>query len=413
MNNFKLSNGLRVCIMPSAEDQSVSVEICGLAGSGYEGKKAGAAHFLEHLLFDGTKNYPEITQFDSIIRDRGSRGNGMTNKDYARYFVKSLPDEIESSFIYLSEMLINPLLRDHDFEREKTIIEQEINRFKDDPSLYLPRKIFAQLYPSSPLGRFTTGDVNDVRRLQAQQLREFWQEYYVASNFVLVVSGNVDVDQVQALAEKYFSAMPPGTPQKLLNAIINQERSVVIEQRTSIKQCHLFISYPGFTVDNDKKYSAQVMMRILTRGFSSRLYTRLRIQEAMIYSLRGFYTSAGFGGMTSITTAVDNGRLSKALKIIKEEVEKISDEYVSDEELDRGIRIASSDELFNYELNEMRTGAYAFDLLSLGKIIEPLQTKKQFESITKKEIQEVGAEIFSQPPKILILTSEGNLEVSY
>lgn len=413
MNNFKLTNGLQVCVIPSAEDQSVSVELCGLAGSGYEGKNAGAAHFLEHLLFDGTKNYPEIAQFDSIIRDRGSRGNGMTNKDYARYFVKSLPEEIESSFIYLSEMLINPLLRDHDIEREKTIIEQEINRFKDDPSLYLPRKIFAQIYPNSPLGRFTTGDVNDVWGLRAQQLREFWQEYYVANNFVLVVSGSVGIDQIQSLAEKYFSAMPPGTSQQLLNASINKEKSVVVEQRTGIKQCHFFISYPGFTVDNDKKYRSQVMMRILTRGFSSRLYTRLRTEEAMIYSLRGFSTSAGFGGMTSITTAVENEKLSSALKIIKEEIEKISHEYVSDEELDRGIRIASSDELFNYELNEIRTGAYSFDLLSLGKIIEPLQAKKKFELITKKEIQEVSAEIFSQQPKILVLTSEDDLDVNY
>ncbi|MDP3993155.1 MAG: pitrilysin family protein [bacterium] len=399
-----LPNGLRLLVVPNEGDESATVDLCGFAGSGYEKDSAGAAHFLEHVLFDGTKNYQTIQELDAIVNNRGSRKNGMTSKDYARYSVKSLPEEVESSFIYLSEIMLRPLLRQHDIDREKTIIEQEINRFKDDPSLYLPRKIYSQLYPSSPLGRFVTGDVDEIKRLEKGQIDEYWESHYVARNFVMVVAGKVVPEKIKRLAEKYFGEMRPGESQAKIVAAPNKLGSIVVENRDNLKQSHFLISYPGFAHDDEQRFVAEVLVRILARGFSSRLYVKLRVEKAMIYSLRGYAYSGSFGGSVGITTAVDQDKLNEALEIVNQEIDKVMEGVVTDEELARGINLAASDALFNQELNENLTSSYAYDLLLLGRIIDPATAKEKYHSVTRAKLQEVAIKLFSGKPNLLALT---------
>lgn len=406
MYQTKLSNGLRVLIIPNGSDQSVTVELIGLAGSGYEGNAAGAAHFLEHLLFDGTKNYPETEKLDNIVNSKGSRKNGMTSKDYARYFVKSLPAEIESSFIYLCEIITKSLLRESDIDREKTIIEQEINRFKDDPTMYMPRKMYSLLYPKSHFGRFVTGDVNEVKALNRKQIYQFWEKHYCANNFVMVVAGKIELDNVKKLADKYFSTMPAGKQQNIINEKANKDKDILVENRDALKQSHFLIAFPAPSNDDSNRYAVEVLIKILTRGFSSRLYNILRTERAMIYSLRGIYRYSSFGGMLGFSTAVDESLLNEAIYIINTELKLISTELVSNDELTFGKNVASSDALFNKELNQDMSFSYAYDLLTTGEIIDPDTARKKYQAVTKEDVCRMAEQIFSQNPKLIVLTKK-------
>ena len=405
MHSKELDNGLKIVVVPRQEDQSVTVEICGLAGSAHEAEAAGAAHFLEHLLFDGTKNYPEIDKLDEIVSKKGSRKNGMTNKDFVRYFVKSLPEEIESSFLYLSEIIINPLLRSRDIDREKTIIEQEINRFKDDPSLYLPRKVYSSLYPDSPLGRFVTGDVDEVMNLNKEDIEKFWEKNYCAKNFVLVVAGDTNEEKVFNLAKKYFSKMKSGERREVITQQPNTKKVILSEQRDKLKQAHTIVNFFGPQNGSEDTYPLNVAIKILSRGFGSRLYSKLRTEKAMIYSLINYLRQFSFGGTVGIVTAFEENRLNEGLAIIKTELEKMANEEVADEELFKGISIALSDDLFNSELNEELTRIYAYNLLTTGNIVLPEESKNKYKDVSKKDVMRISGEIFLQNPKILTVTN--------
>lgn len=390
-------------VVPKKSDESVTVALTGLAGSGYDGKSTGIAHFLEHMLFAGSKGYPNIHSLNQVVNDVGSRRGGLTNAQTVRYFVKSLPEASEQSYIFLSEILCRPLLSRHDVDREKTIIEQEIGQIKDSPSRFIDHKIFSLFYPNHPLGKFVTGEVDEVKTLQHEAIVDFWKKHYSAKNFVMVVVGNIEIERAQKLAETYFSEMREGEKNPILDVKADQSRRVLIENRETIQQAHFLVSFPGFKFDDDRTYASTILMRILTGGMTSRLYRRLRVEKAMIYSLRGWSLNLSFGGFNSITTAVDESRLNEALTVVNEEISRITNEQVDDDELERAVNIASAGELFDLETNEGQAASFGREFIFQGRIRTASEIKERYRAVNKSDVQKAAQNIFISKPKIVAL----------
>lgn len=136
-----LPNGLRVLSINNPSAESVTITVLGKAGSMYENlDQIGAAHFLEHVVLDASEDYPDETKLTSLIEDVGGTRQAMTSKEFVEYTVKVLPQHIEQAFIFLSQIVLHPLLQEKDIQKHKGIIEQEIERFKADPEKYVPSR---------------------------------------------------------------------------------------------------------------------------------------------------------------------------------------------------------------------------------------------------------------------------------
>ena len=200
-----LKNGLNVVVIPITEVESATVMVMVGAGSRYENKaNSGISHFLEHMAFKGTKNRPTAMEIASLMDGIGAESNAFTGKEYTGYYIKSAASKVELSLDILSDMLKNLLLDSNEIEKERGVINEEINLYEDTP----PRKIGdvfeTLLYGDTPMGWDIAGRKEVIKSVTRKDFVEYMKSLYSASNMIVVVAGKVDLDDASALIDKYF-----------------------------------------------------------------------------------------------------------------------------------------------------------------------------------------------------------------
>lgn len=401
----KLKNGLRIIFIPNKSVESVAVILKGMAGSRHENRnQVGIAHFLEHLVFDGTEKYPTSKELESLIESLGGMANAATSSEYVEYWTKGLKQHIESSFEYLSQLFLHPLLKEKDIKKEKTVIEQEINRFKDSPGMYTSRLSYKLLYPNQRLGNYVSGDVEDIKKINKSNIQDFYDKNYVAENFVLVVCGNVEEKKVLDLAKKYFGHMRNGTTTKLKDPIKNTETNFLVENRSELMQSTLKMDYYSYHTLDDKKYTAVFLANILGGGIMSRLFQKLREEHGLVYSVgAGLATGTNFGTF-SIVTGLAEDKIIKCLELIKTELKLVQKEKITKEEYESTLNRILASAVMSFEDPLSIAGYYANAAIFNPKIKTINDTLNKYKAVKIDQILDVANELFEQNPKITLLT---------
>ncbi len=375
------------------------------AGSNFEKEKEiGGAHFLEHLVFDGTQNYPSRDKIKGLILDVGGRGGASTSRESVDFDVKILKKDMERGFKYLSELILRPLMREEDVTKQKGIITQEINRFVDDPEAYVGRISYKLLFPGQRMGRFNSGDVSDVSKLSKTEIKSFKDRNYVAKNFVLSVCGNIDAKEVFDLSEKYFGEMDGGERNDAI--LFNQKPGldVLVDKRESLKQTQLLVSFYGISYKDERRYALTFLRNILGGSSLSRLFRRIRTEKGYAYSVSAFFSAYSNVGVFGIYAGIDEAKTGEVLKIIKDECRRISTDLVDDAEYERVKKNVEAGFVYSLESPFSRAEFYAYSTL-LGKEWWTHETElKSMLSVKKEEILGVSRDLLSQEPKITVLT---------
>lgn len=326
-----LSNGLRVIMAPQPSMQSATVQIMVRVGSRDEtNKTSGIAHFLEHLVFKGTKNYPTAQDISSSIDAVGGEINANTGKERTAYYIKAWERYLPLSFDILSGFVKNPLLDKTEMEKEKGVILEEIAMYDDLPMQKAPDIFENLLYSESSLGRDILGARETIKNMKHKEVKNFIRSSYIPSNMVLSIAGRFDTDQVLELSQKYFGEL--GGEGNLANssnlpnlASFNpsQKPELRILNRKS-EQVHIVLGVRANYQGHPDRYKESVMNAILGGGMSSRMWSEVREKRALVYYVKTYFDRYMDCGYFATRAGVKSKRVEEAIKVILEQYQNIT-----------------------------------------------------------------------------------------
>ena len=396
MNKIRtLKNGLRIIteVMPGA--QSVFVGVWVKAGSANErDSEWGISHFIEHMVFKGTdkRTAQQISEETDYV---GGQANAFTSRDCTCYYSRTLPEHMELSFDILSDIYHNPRLSEKDIDLERGVIKEEIMMYEDCPEDLVQDRLLASCYPGSALGREIAGSLTSVDSLNREKMADYMARYYTPDNTVITVCGKFDEDKALALCEKYFSQRI--TTFSGDRVIVPEFRSVSEIWEKDIEQAHLCLSFPSVKLGCDKEsYTLSALSNIFGGSMSSRLFSKVREERGLCYSVYSYSSQTEVSGLFSIYTGLNVNCLDSAEEVIHTEIERLLKDSITDYELTKGKEQLKAAILMDMENPSSRMSALGKDLLIYNEVKPIEEIVKDIDSVTKHDIEQAAHMIFEK-----------------
>jgi len=329
-----LKNKLTIITIPIDSFESVTTLFAVGAGSRYETRKTnGISHFLEHMFFKGSKKYPTAEIISTMVDSIGAINNAATSKEWTYYWIKSSAKHIELATDVVSSMLKESLLEAEEVEREKGVIIEELRMYRDNPTRYIWDLYENLQFGDQPLGWDIGGDEATINSLKRGDFVKYVDSLYSPENSVLVYAGKLPKD-IEQIAEKYFDDLPKRSEHKAVDyKKVNQTkpRSNVFYKKTD--QANLILGVEAFDRYDNRKYAAKVLSSILGEGMSSRLFMQVRERRGLAYHVSSDSDSYLDTGMFINYAGLKLEKVYEGLKVIIDELNKISSEKVSGDEM--------------------------------------------------------------------------------
>ena len=370
----ELPGGLRVVTTPMPSAQSVSINVFVGAGSrGEEERTKGLAHFLEHMMFKGTPKRPSAIEVAEAIEGAGGVLNAYTAKEMTCYWNQVPDDRLETGIEVLADMLHNALLAPEEIDRERSVVQQEIKRTKDQPGAWAGELLGQAMYGDHPMGWSTAGTEDTVGALSQADFRDWIRAWYGVPNVVVSVAGNTSAVVVNSVVRRYFpnghSATPPAVAP--VDSDVPARRS--IGEARPIAQANVALGMPALPRGDPDRYALMVLNSSLGRGMSSRLFREVRERRGLAYSIGSAVSRHSDTGMLAISAGVSPENVREAVQVITTELEKLAQERVGDEELTKARDYTVGSFRLSLE-TPMALGQRAGEnLLTLGEI-EPIES---------------------------------------
>ncbi len=316
---------------PIAGASSTAVFAMVPVGSRYEAAPvAGGAHFLEHMLFKGTKRRPSAQQISRILDSVGAEFNAFTSKEYTGYFVKVSSNFADRAVDLLADMLFDSTLSSEEFERERGVIIEEIRMYEDMPMRHVHDLIDESLYPDQRLGRNIAGTEKSINEMKLTDLRSFWKQHYQADNMVVVIAGATD--GLAELVAKHFGKRRSGARKGSFQKMQKKSRQPIVQTKET-DQAHVVLAYPALPYGHAGESAAAVLRTVMGGTMSSRLFTEVREKRGLAYSVSAGVDKFRDVGSFQVYAGLDRTRLQEALKVIARELKKVSEKGISATEL--------------------------------------------------------------------------------
>ena len=393
-----LPNGTRVATIEMPHMQSVSVGIWAAVGGRYEPNRVcGISHFIEHLLFKGTekRNARQITE---AVEGLGGYLNAFTTEDHTCFYAKAAANHLPTLCDVLGDMYLHSQFPPAEIERERGVIREEILMYHDNPGQHVQELLSEALWPDHPLGRPLTGRAETVACLQREHFQEFKEKHYNGRTTIVTVAGKVTHDRVLELFSPILGGLCKGTlpkfleAPKLADAPANGEnapgRCRAVKQE--IEQTHMALGYHAFGRLDDRRYALKLLSVILGENMSSRLFQKLREKHGFCYSVQSGVVSLDDAGALTIFAGLEPKKLEKALKVIAQEAERISERAPSRSELKKAQDYTIGQTLMGLESTSNQIMWMGESLLGYGKVLDPAEVERRLLAVTPEEVRAVA-----------------------
>jgi predicted Zn-dependent peptidase len=337
--HHQLPNGLDIIAEENPDSYSFAAGIFVKTGSRDESQSVnGVSHFLEHMMFKGSSKYT-WEDVNRIFDEIGARYNAFTSQEMTAYYANVLPEFTEKAIEHLSHLL-RPAIRNADFDTEKKVILEEIAMYLDDPGHRLYEKLMEVHFAKHPLAMSVLGSADSIRKLERNQMAEYFARRYGPGNMVLSVTGKLDFDEVVRLAEKYCGAWAH------VDAPRNQPPPLYQPQRVAMDDPKLNRQYvmgmtPGPSAQDERRFAARVLADVVGDSDGSRFYWALVDNAIAEDADFGFYPHDASGSFYIALTS-EPDRSEKALDIALKELERVKKDLNGDEVERAKNKIASS-----------------------------------------------------------------------
>ena len=390
----QLPNGLRAVTTPLPTAQSVSVALfVGVGSRGEVERSKGLAHFLEHMLFKGTKVRPTAIDIAETIEAAGGVLNAYTAKEITCYWNHVPFDRLELAIDVLSDMLLHSLLDPEEIDRERSVVQQEIRRTQDQPAAWVGELLGQAVFGDQPLGWPTAGNEETVGALQREDFLAWMGDWYHPGNLVVSVAGNTSPEETTELIGRYLGDGRSGDEHPIVGVNGSLPARRVIADARPISQANLAIGLPALARKDPDRYALQILNSLLGRGMSSRLFKEVRERRGLAYAVGSSVSRHADTGMFAVSAGVSPENLAEAVRVILDELRKVMEEPVGEEELTKARDYTVGSFRLGLETS-MALGQRAGEsLLTMGEI-EPIETVvERLQSISAEDILRVARRV--------------------
>jgi predicted Zn-dependent peptidase len=389
-----LPNGLRLVTANMPHTRSVAIGFFIGIGSRYESEpQGGIYHFIEHMCFKGTSRRKTPSEISAAIEGVGGLLNGGTDKEMTVYWCKVAQQHFELAMDVLTDMFLNSRFDIADIEKERQVIIEEIRMTKDAPSQEVALLIDGILWPDHPLGRDTAGSKESVGAMTRDMLVDCIKSRYLPSNTVIAISGSVEHEQALRTVEQALGKWDTKTTTPSYVPYTDLRNPRIKVQKRDIEQAHICIGLPGISLQDPKRFIHDILNVILGEGMSSRLFTEIRENLGLAYSIFSYVDHFLDSGAMTVSAAVEPGNLPVAIKATMEQLIKMKQEKVPEEELIKAKELSKGRILLRMEDSRNVNGWIGAQEILTGEILTIDDVIQAIDSVTSNQIQDLSREL--------------------
>ena len=402
-----LPNGVRIVTESMRHVRSVAVGIWISSGSRREPpQQNGICHFIEHMLFKGTttRSAEQIAQsVDSI----GGNLDAFTAKEMVSFNTKVLDDHLPLAFDVLSDLVLHPVFRPADIEKEKGVILEELKMDQDNPE-YLVHEIFTgNFWRGHPLGKPILGTKDTVRQFSRGTIQEYYRTQYVPANMFITAAGHLSHERLVELARERFEALPPGQAAPSDAAPLTHAR-IAVRNKKSLEQVHLCLGVPSYPLPHRDRFACYVLNTLLGGGMSSRLFQNIRERQGLAYAVFSELNPYRDTGCLSVYAGTSVKWAAKVVQSILAEFRRLKQELVLDEELRRAKDYMKGSLMLSLESTNSRMANLARQEMYFGRFFGLDELLESVERVTAGDVQRIACNFFD--PRQIALTVLGSLD---
>jgi predicted Zn-dependent peptidase len=405
----EFSSGLRVVTERMPGVRSVALGIWVLAGSRDEEPAiSGSSHFLEHLLFKGTKQRSALDiaeQFDAV----GGDLNAFTAKEYTCYYARVLDRDLPMAVEHLADMLQHSLIRSADLDAERQVILEEIHMHEDSPEDVVHDLYTEVLWPAHPLGRPILGTAATIEAATRDRVHRFYRRHYVPGNFVVVAAGNVRHEDVVALLRRNMEtgrALRDGQ-----RSSSNLRRGGTpptpsgrsLTKRRKTEQAHICLGTNGLARSDPDRFAFMIMNTALGGGMSSRLFQKIREERGLAYSVYSYHSQYTEAGIFTAYAGTTPARAHLVVELLRREMQDVGAGGLTEAEFERAKGHVKGSLVLSLEDPGGRMSRLGKSEIAHGEILTVDQTLRRIEAVTLDDARRVAERVLSQPMTLTVL----------
>ena len=403
-----LPGGLRVITETLPAVRSAAFGIWAGVGSRDEGPAhAGATHYLEHLLFKGTRKRTAL-EISATMDAVGGELNAFTGKEYTCYYARVLDADLPLAIDVLSDMVTSSLIESKDVDAERGVILEEIAMNEDDPSDTVHEAFVRQLFGDTPLGRPILGTVDSINGITQDEIAEHYRARYTPDHLVVAAAGRLDHDAVVRHAEQAFrhvldGAAPPAAP-RLAGAAASpgEGRGVRLVSR-GIEQANLVLGCAALSRTDDRRFPLGVLNAALGGGMSSRLFQEVREKRGLAYSVYSFTSQHADAGLWGVYAGCLPSKADDVLSICRDEIAKVVSGGLTGAELERGKGQLRGSMVLGLEDPSSRMSRLGKSELVYPRLEPVDDILASIEAVTHDDVRAVAADILAKPKVLAVV----------
>jgi predicted Zn-dependent peptidase len=390
-----LPNGLRVVTSAMPHTRSVALSIYVGAGSRYETPvQAGLAHFLEHLCFKGTERYPNAADISQAIDGIGGAINAATDRELTVFYCKVPEPHLGTAVDVLAQLVRHPLLDAAEFEKERKVVLEELAMVADSPNQQVDLLLDETLWPDQPLGRDVAGTNESVLALTRDMAADYVARQYVPNNMVVSAAGAITHDAVMAYISDAFDGWKRGVPGGWFPAVNGQRAPRAAAKFKTTEQAHISLAVRGLTMLHPDRYALSLLSVILGEGMSSRLSLELREARGLCYDVHSYASYFQDAGALTVYAGVDPANTDEALAAILNELSRLRDKPVGDDELGRAKELMKGRLLLRMEDTRVVSDWLGGQELLSGRIRTVDDVTELVDAVQSADVQRVAKDLF-------------------
>ncbi len=398
-----LPNGLKIITEEVPNVHSVSLGIWVEAGSRDEGREEnGISHFVEHMLFKGTKRR-SARQIAKEIDAVGGILNAFTSKEFSSFYAKVLAGHLAVALDILFDLYFNSVFAPTELERERQVILQEINMVEDSPDDYIHDLFSEFFWPRHPLGLPILGRVETISQLNRQRLRSFFLKNYLAWQPIVAAAGQLKHEELVQAIHDYIGPRKFQPKKRPLSPPRPQAHIQVREK--PLEQVHLILGTKGLAITHPDRYVFSLLNTILGGGMSSRLFQEIREKRGLAYSIYSFISSFLDSGVLGIYVGTGDNALKRVLQIMLREIKKLTEDCPKPKELAAAKEQLKGNLLLSLESTDSRMNRLAKSEIYFKRFIKVEEIIAGIEKVKAEEVSTLAKKIFN--PEFLSLTVLG------
>ena len=382
----KLNNGIRLIVKQMNGLMSVSMGILVRTGASVESdSEDGISHFIEHMMFKGTKKRSAFAISDEMDRI-GAQMNAFTSKDITCYYAKSTTGHAEEAFEILSDLFLNSTFPEDEMSREKGVIIEEINMNDDTPDDLCLDLLSQAFYGERGYGRNILGSRKNVSGFTKSDVQKYMSKRYTPDNIVISMAGNIDVPLAEQMVEKYFAGVSFAKAENFSVPVEYAAKSLL--RKKEIEQIHIGLAFPSVN-RYDKHFDAtQIMKSVLGGSMSSRLFQKVREELGLAYTVYSYLSPYAEAGSLVVYAGVNAENYLKSVEAVFDCINDIKKKNISNEEFTRGREQMLSSSVFAQESTSSQMLLYGKELIYSGKVYDFEERIKNINAVTLNDVKD-------------------------